>query len=97
MQTVKVPLRWTAITASHSSSVMLNTMRSRRIPGGRDYDVELAVVVERGLDDVLAALHSGDGVIVGDGLAARGLYLVNNLVGGRSGHAGAVQPRRQGR
>ena len=29
---VKWPLRWTAITASHSSSVMLKTIRSRRIP-----------------------------------------------------------------
>src|SRR5438445_353444 len=30
--TVKCPLRWTAITASHSSSVMLKIIRSRRIP-----------------------------------------------------------------
>src|SRR5437660_1644830 len=30
--TVKWPLRWTAITASHSSSVMLKIIRSRRMP-----------------------------------------------------------------
>ena len=30
--TVKVPFRWTAITSSHSCSVMLKTIRSLRIP-----------------------------------------------------------------
>src|SRR5581483_9594757 len=30
--TAKCPLRWTAMTASHSSSVMFTSMRSRRIP-----------------------------------------------------------------
>src|SRR5437870_4653916 len=29
---LKVPFRWTAMTASHSSSLMLKTMRSRRMP-----------------------------------------------------------------
>ena len=31
-KTVKVPLRWVATTGSHSSSVMLKSIRSRRIP-----------------------------------------------------------------
>jgi len=30
--TAKVPLRWVLMTASHSSSVMLKIIRSRRIP-----------------------------------------------------------------
>src|SRR5437879_3711973 len=30
--TAKLPLRWVLMTASHSSSVMLKIMRSRRIP-----------------------------------------------------------------
>ena len=58
--------------------------------GGRYDDVELAVVVERGLDDVLSTLHRGDGIVVGNGLAAGVLYLVNDLVSGRVGHPGAV-------
>ena len=29
---LNVPLRWTAMTASHSASVMLKIMRSRRMP-----------------------------------------------------------------
>jgi hypothetical protein len=29
---LKVPFRWTAMTASHSSSLMLKSMRSRRMP-----------------------------------------------------------------
>jgi hypothetical protein len=33
-KTVKVPLRWVAMTGSHSSSDMLNSIRSRRIPAG---------------------------------------------------------------
>ena len=32
LTSVNVPLRWTAITSSHSSSVMLKIIRSRRIP-----------------------------------------------------------------
>lgn len=31
-KTVKVPLRWVATTGSHSSSDMLNSIRSRRMP-----------------------------------------------------------------
>ena len=30
--TLNMPLRWTFITASHSSSVMLKIIRSRRMP-----------------------------------------------------------------
>ncbi len=33
--TVKVPLRWVAMTGSHSSSDMLNSIRSRRMPAGQ--------------------------------------------------------------
>ena len=29
---LNVPLRWTRITSSHSASVMLKTIRSRRMP-----------------------------------------------------------------
>ena len=29
---LNAPLRWTAMTASHSASVMLKIMRSRRMP-----------------------------------------------------------------
>ena len=31
-KTVNVPLRWVATTPSHSSSLMLKSIRSRRIP-----------------------------------------------------------------
>jgi len=31
-KTVNVPLRWVSITGSHSSSPMLNSIRSRRMP-----------------------------------------------------------------
>ena len=29
---LNMPFRWTAMTASHSASVMLNSIRSRRMP-----------------------------------------------------------------
>ena len=44
----------------------------------------------RGLHDRLAALGRGDGVGVGDGLAAGGLDLVDDQLGGAGVAAGAV-------
>ncbi len=44
-----------------------------------DDDVDAAARVDRGLDDLVAVL---DGVVVGDGLAAGGLDLLDDLVGG---------------
>ncbi len=55
-----------------------------------DHAVDLAELVDRGLDDVLGALGLGHGVVVGDRAAAGVLDLLDHLVGhGRSG-AGAV-------
>ena len=49
--------------------------------GVGDDDVDLAEGVERGLDDRLAAFVGVDAVGVGDGFAAGGLDLVDDLVG----------------
>ena len=62
-----------------------------------DDDVDRAVGVERGLHDGLAALGGGDGVGVGDGLAAGGLDLVDHVLGGALVAAAAVDRRRRGR
>ena len=48
----KVPRRWTRMTASHSSMVMLTSMRSRRIPAlltrtSRPPKVLMAVWIKR--------------------------------------------------
>src|SRR5262249_10255285 len=52
-----------------------------------DDDVDAPPGVERGLHDLAAVL---DRVVVGDGLAARGLDLLDDLVGGRAALAPAV-------
>ena len=54
---VEVALEVASITASHSSGVMLKIMRSRRMPATLTSDVEPPEVVERGLDDALAAVR----------------------------------------
>ena len=56
--TVKCPLRWVAITASHSSSDMLKSMRSRRIPATATTPsmrphVSTAVAMRRSPDSIL--------------------------------------------
>ena len=68
------------MTASHSSSVMLTSTRSRRMPAlftstCRSPNASTAVLIE-----ALAALPVGDVVGVGDGLAAHGLDLVDDLL-----------------
>ena len=55
-----------------------------------DHDVQLAEAVEGGLDDFLAALHAGDVLGAGDGLAPRLAYLGDHHVGDRQVGAGAV-------
>ena len=55
-----------------------------------DDDVDLAEGVDGRLHDRRAALGRGDAVVVGDGLAAGRLDLVDDLLGGRLGAAGAV-------
>ena len=69
------------MTASHSASVMLTSMRSRRMPAlltstSRPPKVSIAL-----LDQPLGAVEVGDVVAVGDGLAAHGLDLVDDLLG----------------
>ncbi len=58
--------------------------------GVGDDDVHLAEGVDCGLDDVLAAGVGVHAVVVGDGLAAGGLDLLDDLVGHRSAAAAAV-------
>ena len=50
--------------------------------GVADQDVYLAVSVQGGLEDVLAAFDGGDIVPIGHGLAAGFLDLVDHLLGG---------------
>ena len=58
--------------------------------GIADHAVDLAELVDRGLDDVGGAFGFGDGVVVGDGTTACVTDLLDHLVGhGRSG-TGAV-------
>ena len=76
-----VPFRWTLMTASHSSSVMLVSMRSRRMPAllttaWRSPNVSIAVLISR-----CAPSHDDDAVAVGDGLAAHSLDLLDDLLG----------------
>src|SRR5690606_31788105 len=59
-------------------------------PGVVDDDVDAAPGVERRLHDGPAALGGGDRVVVGHGLAAGGLDLVDHLLGRRRAAAGAV-------
>ena len=59
-KTVNVPFRWVSMTGSHSSSVMLKSIRSRRMPATQTTPSMLAVGVDGGLHDALAALHRGD-------------------------------------
>ena len=87
------------MTASHSSSVMLTSIRSRRMPALLMSDVEAAEGVDRpGCDQPLGAVEVGDVVAVGDGLAAHRLDLVDDLAGpGRASSPLAVHRRRRGR
>ena len=62
-----------------------------------DDDVDALEGVERGLHDRRAALDRGDRVVVGDGLAAGGLDLVDDLLRRAGVGAGAVDRRRRGR
>ena len=73
-----VPFRCTRITASHSASSMLKSMRSRRIPALLTSDVERAERVDRAVDEPLRAVPVGDVVGVGDRLAAGGDDLVDD-------------------
>ena len=71
--TVKWPLRWTATTASHSSSLMLKIIRSLEDARAAHHDVEVAEGGERSLHDGAAAGHRGHAVGAGHRLPARGL------------------------
>ena len=58
------------MTASHSSSVMLASTRSRRMPALLTTTWRSPNVSIGGVDQALGALPVGDVVAVGDGLAA---------------------------
>ena len=83
LQTVKVPLR---VDGDDVVPFLLGHVEHHAVAedaGDRHDDVELAEVVEGGLDDILAAFHSGYGVVAGDGISAGGLDLCDDL-GGRA-------------
>ena len=83
----KWPLRCTRITASHSSSEVFTSIRSRTKPGVVDQDVEAAEGVDRLLHHRRGLLEVGDVGAVGDGLAAQRLDLGDDLVGDLGGRA----------
>ena len=85
-----VPLRWTLMTASHSSSVMLARTRSRRMPALLTSTWTSPKVSMAVLDQALRAFPVGHAVAVGDGLAAGGHDLVDDLLGGAGVGADAV-------
>ncbi len=62
-----------------------------------DHDVDLAERVDRALHDRRAALGGGDGVGVGDGLAAGRLDLVDDELGRALVAPGAVDGAARGR
>ena len=78
------------MTASHSSSVMLTSMRSRRIPALLTSDVEPAEDVDGLADEGLAPVPGGDVVGVGHRPPAGGGDLVDHLLGRARVGAGPV-------
>ena len=95
--TENVPLRWTRITSSHSSSARLKTMRGPPEAGVVHHDVDAAPLVERPLDHGLAARGGGDVVVVGHRLAARGADLRGHLLGRGLVGGRCRRSRRRGR
>ena len=76
----EVPLQVHGETASHSSSLMLTSIRSRRMPALLTRMSSRPKVVDRLLDHALGALEVGDVVAVRDGLAADRLDLGDDLL-----------------
>src|SRR5215510_11501278 len=68
---LNVPFRWTASTASHSSSLMLKIMRSRRIPA---QVTRTSILPKRS-----CAIPVRDRLRACDGLAAAGLDLPHDV------------------
>ena len=88
--TLNAPWRWTSITGSNSVGVHVVERLVAQDAGVVDDDVDGAERVDRGLHDRLAAFGCGDRVGVGDGLAAGGLDLVDDELGGTLVAARAV-------
>jgi hypothetical protein len=81
------------VDVEHRLELLLRHVLERRVAQDArvvDDDVDLAERVERRLHDGLAALRRGHRVVVGHGLAAGGLDLVDDLLRCRLGAAGAV-------
>ena len=96
-KTVNVPLRWVSMTPSHSSSDMLNSIRSRRMPATvttPSMRPNFSTAVD---DDALAGRHRRDVVGEGDRRAAGGLDLLDDRVGDLARRLGAVHARRRSR
>ena len=64
--------------------------RDKSKAGVVDDDIDGAEGVDRELDEALGAVPGGDVLGVGDGLAAEGLDLVDNALGGTGGDAAAI-------
>ena len=79
------------MTASHSSSVMLTSIRSRRMPGVVDQHVQVTERVDGLLHDPLGAVPRGDVVAVRLCLAAVEADLVDHLVGRTARRSRAVR------
>ena len=78
------------MTASHSASVMFESIRSRRMPALLIHDVQVAEGVDRRLHQPLGAVEVGHALAVGDRLTAHRLDLGDHLLGRRQVAPGAV-------
>ena len=65
--TQNAPRRCTLMTASHSSMLMLNTIQSQNARHVHE-DVDLAIGVNGGLDNILPAFRCRNAVVVSGGL-----------------------------
>ena len=88
----KWPLRWTAMTESHSVLGHVHDHPVAEDPGVVDEDVEAAELVDRLLHHAAGAREVGDVVAVRDGLAARGLDLLDDLLRRRCVGSVACEP-----
>ncbi len=85
--TLNEPRMWTAMTASHSASVILWNITSRRMPAGLITGVQTAEFLLGLLDHAVDGVEVGDAVGVGNRFAARGADLLR-----RPASAGPAEP-----
>ena len=85
------------MTASHSSSVMFDSIRSRRMPALLITHVQVAEGVDRRLDEALGAGEVAHALAVGDRLATHPLDLGDDLLRPARDRCRCRRPPRRGR